>query len=254
MEIPTTTNYVGKGVVSLAPLDTNGALASAFVPIGNVTSLTLKQSIEKGEARESMSGLSLKTAEWLKSTDVSYSMECDNFDKKTYALFTSGTLTEKNSVTPVTSKVLAGSATPVKDGRYDLGAMNVSVVTIRDSTSGTAKTLTAGTNYKLDAATGVITLLDITTGGPFVGPLKADYTPGAFSEVKGMTTTSGFYALLFEGLNQATNKKEKRILGKVTLPPASELQFISDDAAKTTIEGSVLKDANGDFFTFNLLP
>ena len=254
MEIPGTVNYVGKGVVSFAPLDSAGALAGPFLPLGNAPGFVLKQNIEKGEARESMSGLNTRTAEWVKSADVTYSMECDNFDKKTYALFTSGTLTEKTSVTPVTGKVLAGSATLVKDGRYDLGAMNVSAVVIKDSTTGTAKTLTAGTNYKLDADTGVVTTVDISTGGPFVGPLKADFTPGAYSEVKGMTSTSGFYALMFEGLNQATNKKEKRILGKVTLPPASELQFISDEAAKTTIEGSVLKDANGDYFTFNLLP
>ena len=254
MELPGTTNYVGNGVVSLAALDSAGAMLTGFRPIGNVTALTLKQNVEKGEARESMSGLNTRTAEWVKSTDVTYSMECDNFDKKTYALFTSGTLTEKTSVTPVTGRVLAGSATPAVGDRYDLGAMNVSAVAIKDSTSGTAKTLAAGTNYKLDAATGMAVLIDITTGGPFVGPLKADFTPGAYSEVKGMTTTSGFYALLFEGLNKATNKEEKRILGKVTLPPASELQFISEDAAKTTIEGSVLKDANGDYFTFNLLP
>lgn len=251
MELPGTTNYVGNGVVSLAALDSAGAMLTGFRPIGNVTALTLKQNVEKGEARESMSGLNTRTAEWVKSTDVTYSMECDNFDKKTYALFTSGTLAEKTSTTPVTGRVLAGSATPAVGDRYDLGAMNVSDVVIKDST---ANTLAAGTNYKLDAATGVAVLIDITSGGPFVGPLEADFTPGAYSEVKGMTTTSGFFALLFEGLNKATNKEEKRILGKVTLPPASELPFISDDAAKTTIEGSVLKDANGDYFTFNLLP
>lgn len=253
MEIPTSVVYVGKGVVSIAKLDTAGNQISAFRPLGNVPAIGIKADVQKGEHRESMSGLNVKDAEWVTGTNVNLSIDVDNFDKATYELMTSGTLTAKTSVTPVTGKVLPGAATVAIGDRFDLGAMNVSAVVIKDST-GTPKTLTANTNYKLDAETGVIVLIDVTTGGPFVGPLKADYTPGAYDEIKGMTTTGGYYALLFEGLNQATNKKEKRTMGKVTLPPASELPFISEESAKATIEGAVLKDKNGDWFTINLLP
>jgi hypothetical protein len=253
MEIPTSVVYVGKGVVSLAVLSTAGVQTTPFRPIGNVPGIGIKQDVQKSEHRESMSGLNVKDAEWVTGVNVNLTLEVDNFDAKAYALYTSGTHTPKTSVTPVTNKTLAGGATLTVGDRFDLGAMNVSAVTIEDST-GTPKTLVAGTNYALDAETGIITILNLTTGGPWVGPLVADYTPGLYDEVKGMTTTQGTYALMFEGINQVTNKKEKRILGKVTLPPASELPFISEDAAKATIEGTVLKDANGDWFTFNLLP
>ncbi len=253
MEIPTSVVYVGKGVVSIAALDTAGVQITPFRPMGNVPGIGLKADVQKGEHRESMSGLNVKDAEWVTGVNVGLTLEVDNFDKAAYALYTSGTLTTKSSVTPVTGKTLPGGTNLAVGDRFDLGAMNVSAVVIKDST-GTPKTLTVNTNYKLDADTGVITITELTTGGPFVGPLKADYTPGIYDEIKGMTTTGGFYALLFEGLNQATNKKEKRLIGKVTLPPASELPFISEDAAKATIEGTVLKDKNGDWFTINLLP
>ncbi len=253
MEIPTSVVYVGKGVVSIAKLDSSGVQSTPFRPIGNVPGITIKQEVSKGEHKESMSGLNVKDAEWITGVNVNLSIEVDNFDKKAYELYTSGTLTSKSSVTPVTGKTLAGGTTLAVGDRFDLGAMNVSAVTIKDST-GTPKTLTANTNYKLDAETGIITIVDITTGGPFVGPLKADFTPGLYDEIKGMTTTGGYYALLFEGLNQATNKKEKRTIGKVTLPPASEIPFISEEAAKVSIEGTALKDVNGDWFTLNLLP
>lgn len=252
MDIPSSIVYVGKGVVSIAKLDSAGAQTTPFRPIGNVPGIGIKQNVEKGEHRESMSGLNVKDAEWIKSIDVGLTLEVDHFDKKAYELYTAGTYTAKVSVTPVVGQVLAGGATVAVGDRFDLGVMNVSAVTIKDST-GSPKTLTLGTNYTLDTDTGVITLTNVTTGGPFMGPLKADYTPGAYDEIKGMTTPSSYYALMFEGLNQVTNKKEKRIMKKVTLPPASELPFISEDAAKVTIEGAILKDNNGDFFTINLL-
>ena len=220
MEIPTSVVYVGKGVVSIAKLDTAGLQTTPFRPIGNVPGIGLKQNVTKSDHRESMSGLNVKDAEWVTAIDINLTLDVDNFDKKTYELFTCGTYTAKSSVTPVTGKTLSGGATLTVGDRFDLGAMNVSAVTITDSTA-TPKTLTPVTNYILDAETGVITIVNLTTGGAFVGPLKAAYTPGLYDEIKGMTTTQGNYALMFEGLNQVTNKKEKRILGKVTLPPAS---------------------------------
>lgn len=253
MEIPTSVVYVGKGVVSLAKLDSAGVQTTPHRPIGNVPGIGIKQNVTKGSHKESMSGLNVKDAEWVEEVEVNLTLEVDNFDKKTYELFTSGTLTAKSNVTPVTGKTLPGGTNLAVGDRFDLGAMNVSAVTLKDST-GTPKTLTLNTNYKLDTETGVITIIDLSTGGPFVGPLKADYTPGLYDEIKGMTTPGGYFSLMFEGLNQVTNKKEKRILGKVSLPPASEIPFISNEPATATIEGTVLKDVNGDMFTINLLP
>lgn len=253
MDIPSSVVYVGKGVVSVALLDTNLALTTPFRPIGNVPGISIKHDIQKGEHRESMSGLNVKDAEWIKSINVSLTVEVDHFDKDAYVRYTAGTLTAKTSSTPVTGQTLEGGATLTVGDRFDLGAMKVTSVTITDSTAS-PKTLVADTNYHLDANTGVITLINITTGGAFTGPLKAAYTPGTYDQVKGMTTPTAYYALMFEGLNQVTNKYEKRIMRKVTLPPVSELSFISEDANKATIEGAVLKDGNGDYYTLNLVP
>nr|WP_320132334.1 hypothetical protein [uncultured Holophaga sp.] len=253
MEIPTSVVYTGQGVFSIAKLDSSGNRTTGFQAIGNVPGFTIKQEVTKGEHRESMSGLAVKDAEWVTAINVNFSLEADNFDAKAYERYTAGTYTSQTSTTPVTGQELEGSDTISIGDRFDLGAMNVSAVSITDSTAS-PKTLTAGTNYALDADTGVITILDITTGGTFTGPLKAAYTPGEYDQIEGMTTSGGYYALMFEGLNLATNKKEKRIFGKCSLPPASELTCIGSDAAKATIEGAILKDKNGTFFTINLLP
>ena len=254
MEIPNTVDYVGYGVVSAAKLDSSLNQTEAFFALGNVPGFAIKHELDKGSARESMSGLNVKTSEWVNGVDVNFTMEVSNFSEKNYALFTAGTLTAKTSTTPITGRTLAGGTTLKVGDRFDLGAMNVSAVTIKDSTTGTAKTLVLDTNYKLDTTSGVIVLIDVTTGGTFTGPLKADLTPGLYSEVEAMTTYTGNYALMFEGKNKTNGKYEKRILGCVTLPPVSEIQFIGTERATATIEGAVLKDKNGKFYTLNLQP
>lgn len=254
MEIPTTVDFVGFGVVSLAKLDSSLNRITPFRAIGNVPGFSIKHELDKGSARESMSGVNVKTSEWVNGTDVNYSMEVSNFVAATYEMFCAGTHTPKTSVTPITGRTLEGGSVALAVGdRFDLGAMNVSAVTIKDST-GSPKTLTADTNYKLDAASGVATIINIATGGPFVTPLTADLTPGAYDEVEAMTTYGSNYALMFEGKNKTNGKVEKRILGNVTLPPVSEIQFIGTERATATIEGAVLKDKNGKFYILNLQP
>ena len=77
-----------------------------------------------------------------------------------------------------------------------------SSVVIKDSTPGTPKTLAPGVNYQLrdGGIFGSLDVLDVTTGGPFVAPFKADYAYGAHTRATLLTTDQQEYALRFEGV------------------------------------------------------
>ncbi|HOD32786.1 MAG TPA: hypothetical protein PKO12_04875, partial [Holophaga sp.] len=91
---------------------------------------------------------------------------------------------------------------------------------------------------------GAIEILDLTTGGPFTAPLKADYTPGATKEVGLFTVGSTPYYLFFEGLNTADSNEPVLVdLFKVQIDPSKQFDLITDEYAKFPIEGSALMDS-----------
>ena len=147
------------------------------------------------------------------------------------------------STSAVTNKVISGDTLAVGD-RLMLGAEEVSAVTIEDST-GTPKTLTAGTNYEIDLVTGRIKILDLTTGGPFVGPLKADFTPGASNSVKLLTGVKKQFWLSLVGVNTVVSGQPKGVLDlykfEFSLPAA--FAVINDTRGEFAVSGSVLSDA-----------
>jgi len=149
------------------------------------------------------------------------------------------------SVTPVVDQVISDLTGTLEVGdRFTLGAYNVSAVTIEDST-GTPISLVAGTNYELDAVTGDIKILDATTNGPFVLPLKASYTPGAATSVKLMTAAKTQFWLGFRGINTVANGQPKGSLDlyKVELSMPQTLALINDTRFEGAITGKVLTDA-----------
>lgn len=249
MEIPTSRVYVGKGVVSIAALDSSLTQTGPFVPIGNCPSVTITQEVSKASHRESMSGINVMDAEWVTGVDVKAAIVCDNFSVDGYRLATTGTKTAKTSGTSVSAATLTGSTTLTTGDRYYCGSMKPTALSIVDSTPVTPVTLVLNTDYTLDADSGVITLLDATG---LVGPLKVSYTSGAYTEIEGMTSIAENYAVMIEGINQVDEKKELFILGNVRIPPADQIGVIAEDVVSYTLECGVMKDKNGVFYTINV--
>lgn len=149
------------------------------------------------------------------------------------------------SVTAVTNQVISDATGTLRVGdRFQLRAENVSAVTIEDSTSGTPKTLDEGVDYELDAATGRIKILDVTTNGPFVLPLKADFTPGASNSISLLTNVREEWHLSLVGVNTAVSGNPKGVLDlyryQFSLPSAMAL--INAARAEMPIDGTVLAD------------
>jgi hypothetical protein len=236
--------YRGQGKVWLGTRDTNGNPQNMRW-IGNCPELKIALELSSLEHKESWSGSNLTDARMdvEKKANVSFSLE--SIQKENLALAFRGSMVDVAAGSAVTDEVLGAGVTTLAVGDLlRLAKRNVSTVVIKDST-GTPKTLVAGTNYRLNAKAGAIEILDLTTGGTFVGPLKASYTPGATKEVGLFTTGSVPYYLFFEGLNTADSNEPVLVdLFKVLIDPSKQFDLITDEYAKFPLEGSVLMDSS----------
>lgn len=233
-----------QGEIILYSRDASGNPATGFW-VGDASEASFKLNESKTDYAENFTGN--------RATGLTlYQNVVSGFDFKALQLNTK-LLTEifrgaevTQSTTPVTGKTISDLTGTLKVGdRFQLGAEGVSAVTIKDST-GTPKTLTANTNYELDATTGRVKILDATTGGPYVLPLVADFTPGTNNtSIKLLSGTRKEFHLSLVGVNTAVAGSPKGVLDlyryQFTLP--AETAMINSARAEMQISGSVLVDS-----------
>lgn len=236
--------FRGQGRVFLGLRDASGNPKNLRY-LGNIPELKMALEVGTIEHKESWSGQALTDYRLDVSKKAGCDMTLENFSKENLALAFRGAANAVSAGTAITGEVLGGGSTTAVVGDILVFAKrNASIVTIKDST-GTPKVLTNNVNYKLNAIGGHIELLDTTTGGPFVQPFKADYTPGISSEVGMFTAGSLEYFLRFEGLNTAASNAPVIVdLYRVILDPAKDMSMITDDLAKFALSGSVLMDTS----------
>ncbi|NCP64098.1 MAG: hypothetical protein GW836_05510 [Paraglaciecola sp.] len=241
--------FSGQGRVYIGARDSNGnPLGLNFV--GNVPELKVSLSVETLEHQESTSGQRLTDLQLIKTKKGEFSCTLEELIAINLGLALYGTTTDQVSGT-VTNETLA---TPMATGSlYLLAKQNVSSVVIKDS-SPTPKTLPAS-QYQLNAKHGSLLVNDITTGGPYVEPFKADYAYGAAQSTAMFTQPLPERWIRFEGLNTADSNREVVIdLYRVAINPAKELSVITDELLKFELSGQVLADtlkpAAGDLGQF----
>lgn len=235
--------FRGQGKVYVGLRDANGNPQNLRY-VGNVPELKFSLEVETLEHKESWSGQNLTDKRMDIAKKAGCSMTLESIQKDNLAMAFRGTVQNVGAGTAITNEVLGGgSVTAAVGDILCFAKRNASLVTIEDST-GSPKTLVAGTNYKLNAKAGHIELLDLTTGGPYVQPFKADYTPGACIEFGLLTSGSIEYYLRFEGLNTAdTNEPVIIDLFRVQFDPAKDFGLIVDEFAKFALDGSPLMDS-----------
>ena len=91
---------------------------------------------------------------------------------------------------------------------------------------------------------GSLDVLDVTTGGPFVAPFKADYAYGAHTRATLLTTDQQEYALRFEGVSKANNQRVLYEFWRAKFSPADKMSLISDDPAAPKVTVSLLADSS----------
>tara|TARA_R110001583_G_scaffold195522_3_gene375185 strand:- start:25602 stop:26375 length:774 start_codon:yes stop_codon:yes gene_type:complete len=154
-----------------------------------------------------------------------------------------GGQTHLQDTTAVADELLV--ATPEVGQRLLLGAFDVASAVIKDSTPSTPKTLTVDVNYTIDPKTGTIDIIDLTTGGPFVGPLTKSFTPGTdITYVKMLTDTQREWWGRFNGINTlGTKPRMVYEWYRLQTSPAS-MQLINESRGEVVLSATVLSDTS----------
>lgn len=179
------------------------------------------------------------------------------FNRENYKIATRGTVVTQD-VTAVVDRPISATLPAVGDVLL-LNAFGVGAVTVEDSTSVTPVTLTPDVNYRLDAKAGQIEILNLTTGGPFVGALKASFTPSAVEFIKMMSSSGDEYWVRFVGVNTVPGALYPHVTAdfyRWSPPPSETMSLIQDGQSRleAPLAGSLLADstktADDDFGYF----
>lgn len=217
----------------------NSGLPDVMRWIGNASVFKIGQAQDTIERRESYTGNRLPARRLTKANSGTLDVVFDEFSVQNLVLATLGVNSVVAAGSAVTNYVLPTGAT-VGDSLL-LPAKNVSAVTIKDST-GSPKTLTLNTNYTLDAFAASITLLDLTTGGTYVQPFKADYTPGAVNVVGAFQALAADMYVRLDGINTDDGTRCICDVFRARFSPSKDLPLIGDDYVDFELSGTVLAD------------
>ena len=224
----TNTYFRGQGKLYIASRDSTG-VTSGFTEIGDAEALNINQSETYDNVNESQSGARVKVVHTAIEYNMDFEMTVLNFSKANLgkALLGSTSTVVGASVTSEAHKAYKGTS-------FFLKYPGVSSVTIGS--------LTAGTDYVVDATTGRI---DIPTGSSIVegASLAVNYTHGgAEGVVEAVTNTSAReYCVIFEGKNMNMNGTPVIVrLHRAYLNVSQALALLNTNTAKFTMGGSLL--------------
>lgn len=226
------------GKVYIAKRQVSGD-ADVFRYLGLTDSFEFGLDVQKDDVFEKEDGQRLLAASLITSKKGTINVKCQEATKDNLALafwstaatITAGTVTAE--VFPPT--VVAGNVIRTKKPK-------ISAPVLKDST-GAPKTLVLDTNYKvLNADLGSIEILELTTGAPYVMPLKLDYSNAAMQNIPMFGTIPGYWWLRFEGIDRVDGAYKLIELYNCDLDPLKQLAtkggFMTLD-----ISGGVLYDS-----------
>lgn len=215
-----------------------------FRYLSNTDGLTLGLEVTKTPVREYESGQRLLAANPVDEKSANLDFIMRQFTPKNVAMaFWAAAATI--AAGSVSGEVIAGTETalPAVGDILRLEKGDVSNLVVTDST-GSPKTLTANTNYRLyNDKLGSIEILDITTGAPFVAPLTAAYDNGEQANIPMFGIVPGDWWVRFEAVN--ISKAGDPVLVefyKVGIDPISQLQAKGQDQGGMPLSGTVFSD------------
>ncbi|NOQ30244.1 MAG: hypothetical protein GQ570_03880 [Helicobacteraceae bacterium] len=241
----TSNYYSGQGIVMIATKNSTTGEPEGFVPVGNVTALSLETSITKDEHKESTSGSRAVDKVLATETSISFSATMESLNQENLAYALRGTTADipagTQTVTSYTARL--GKIEP-------LGHIKVSAVVIQDDAD--TNTYVEGDNYRLDADTGSIYIMTAAeqTAALAVNSitdLDTLHIAYSFEDQKVMNALTGAAEVRwvrFEGLNTADSNAPVVVdIFKMEADLLATLALISDDIQSADLTGAVLSDS-----------
>lgn len=237
--------FSGQGSVLLAERDPATGAHLGFIPVGNVSALTLGVETTVFEHKESCSGTRGVDKQITQEIKVSVSMTLESLNKENLSLSMYG---ESSLVAAASVTDEAGVA---KLGKWiPMDFINISTFVMTNT--GAVITYVLGENYDVDLAGGQIYLYTTAeqTAASAVATivedqvLEFDYGYTDQDNIEAITSSSAPERWLrFVGLNTADSDKPITVdIYKMSIQPLAELALINEELAEMVVEGAALID------------
>jgi len=229
--------FSGQGSVLIATKDAVTGEHEGFVPVGNVSALTIGVETTVFQHKESCSGTRGIDKEITQEVVVTIAMTMESINDDNLALALYGT----------TAPVVGGSGSDEEHVMYwdkwiPLDHIKVSAVIVGDDAVPTV-TYVEGTDYELNAETGSVKAL--STGNiTDLQNVFFDYTYAGYDQIEAIVSSAAPERWLrFEGLNTADSDNPVVIdVYKASIQPLAELALINEELAEMAVEASALSD------------
>lgn len=221
--------------------------SSPWRHLGNAPAFDITPKVDVIEHNTAMSGVKSIDARipTFKGAEIKITLDETSGYNLAIALFGDHSDFTQTAVTAGTTKTFTDVA--VGD-TYELGVTDVTVATVTDETTPTPVAYTLNTHYRVDAASGLITILAkpaqagddvvVTYGASAV---VAGDQRSKIKMLKSLAVLEGGF--MCAGSNDQGNKFLVKVT-KVSLTPSGAIGFISEEIAKIELTGTVLYDSS----------
>lgn len=227
------------GPLFLEKLDENDLPTGGLFPIGDISKLQVMHEQKFDDVRESQSGLNSIIAHIPITTDMKATFTAMSWSAANLATFLYGNAEGAEVAGTVSAEAL--NAYP--SGYCVLAKQNVSSVVLTHA----ATPLVLGTDYTVDARTGLVTFLAgssvITGSGPISVSAAYSYAANG-GAIEPLLNSVPAYRLVFLGINVNGGKPHRVEIHKMLLDLPKTLDFIADKHAELDMTGMVLPNAN----------
>lgn len=227
-------SYIGSGMMLIREYGS----AAPFLPVGNVSALTLSPQEETKSLLDSTQPGGNKRNEVRRLTGVDMSYTFHDYSAENFARGL------RADVTSIAGGTATDEAVVAYKGGYSRLAKIPTAITAVESVGG-ATTYTAGTDYELRDG-----MLYIPSTSTIVNPvagaanIQVTYTYPAQKKVEALVNANMQYEVLFEGLNEANSGKGVRIHAfKVNAGVIAQMAVIGDDYGAGEVGGALLSDS-----------
>lgn len=240
--------YSGQGSVLVATKNVTTGEPEGFIPVGNVSALTLSIETTVFEHKESCTGTRGIDKEIVQEVSVTVAMTLESINKHNLALAAYG------SEASVTGAAVADEQIALYHDKWaSLANIKVDTVVVGDDAVPTT-TYVEGTDYELNLETGSIKAL--STGAiTDTQVVFVDYNFTTYDQIEALITSSAPERWIrFEGLNTADLDNPVVIdIYKGSIQPLAELALINDELTEMAVEASALSDptrsSGSNYFT-----
>ena len=229
--------FTGQGKLLLATRAATGQ-PGAMRWVGNASAVSIALETEQLQHNESYSGQRLVDLRIQTGKSATMSMTLESFSADNLALGLYGKKSTVDSAS-ISEEVLPTGL--VAGDIVRLAHPDVSTITIKDSTSGTAKNVKAEDFAIYSEKHGSIQIKKVTG---YAQPFKVSYTHAGYSNVSMFATPPPERWVRFEGLNIADSNKAVLVeLYRVSIDPLADLPLITTEVGQITLTGAALVDS-----------